>query len=101
MNNTILTHQCENCQRLGRIAGAYAEDNIRLQDQVAERNAWLASALKVAIDQNRTIDRERLNNRMLRDENVYLRETLEVERDIRNEPSLETVCSDGGKAAQP
>ena len=72
MNTPILTHWAE----------MYADLEYDLQTV----QGYLAAALKLAIESKRALEVQRTWNQILRDENQYLRDTLNAERDIRAEP---------------
>jgi len=87
MNQTILTDSCPRCQRREAVNNAHAEAIVALEYDLATTTEWLATTIKVAIKAIRERDESRGLNRILRDENQYLRDTLNAEREIRNEPS--------------
>ena len=85
MSTPIVTESCPHCQRRQAILNAYAEQLTSTEYDLETVQGYLSSALKVIIDRDRALDTQQLWNRILNDENRWLRETLRTERDIRSE----------------
>jgi len=96
-NDTV---SCTHCERLGRVLGHYADENIAHELALADTTTWLSSAFKVTISTLRALDGERFRNRMLADEVQYLRDTLGAEREIRTDGSRAAIDSEPPATAE-
>ena len=79
------------------IAQAYAEDLARTEYDLHTVQQYFASSLTVNIDLMRKLAHQRSVNRMLQDENTYLRELLQEFRGALDTRSLGSRTSTGSK----